>query len=187
MRRVAFMAGLLAAASPTWPDEPRHAIYYVERVSTVITDDEKIGVRRMGVFCLPAGALHWKDILPSRNLDQREIVEDALEDAGLPLSDELSRAGGAYRIKGAVTAADFRVCAKLGALRDAAVVGDVALDVEWRLQRPGGEGASRIASHVSRHLEAKATLGTAYRDLLTDAAKDLAGKLKATGVGTDGR
>ena len=174
-----WLAAALAHIAPA--EETAKPVYLVERVGTIIADDEKIGVRRMGAFCLPTGALHWKDIVPSRTMDQREVVEDALEDAGLPLADTVApgRAARLRRIKGSVTTADFRVCAKLGAFRDAAVVGDVALDVEWRVQGPAEGEAVRWTSHVTRHLTAKTTLGTAYRDLLTDAARDLAEKLKA--------
>lgn len=181
MRRHRASALVLLAAAVTLPraaPAQERPTFYVERVSSAIADDEKIGQRRMGVFCIPSGALRWKDVLPSRSLDEREVVEDALEDAGLRVSSESGRPGGTARIKGSVTAANFRVCAKLGAFRDAAVVGDVALDVEWRVRRRDDSDAAKLTSHVARHLASKATIGSAYRDLLTDAARDLAGKLK---------
>jgi hypothetical protein len=154
-------------------------LYAVIRVGSSLADEDRIGVKRAGLACLPNGVIRWGDVATGGNMDQREAVQDALEDAGLPvtplgLSDDNDRRP-ALRLRAMVRAADFRVCARhyLGDAK--AYSGDVALDIEWRIE--GGDGGEvPHVSRVTRHIEGDraASLGSIYRQLLGDAARDIA-------------
>ena len=167
--------GTVALAAPG-----ARPIYAVVRVGSALADEDKVGVRRAGLACLPNGPIRWSDIATGGVMDQREIVQDALEDAGLPvtpLGSTGDRAGPpALRLRATVRTADFRLCARhyLGDAR--AFSGDVALDIEWRVESAVDGSEVPHSSHVTRHIEAEraASLGSIYRQSLGDAARDVA-------------
>ena len=167
--------GTVAPAAPG-----ARAVYAVVRVGSALADEDRVGARRAGLVCLPDGPIRWRDIATGGVMDQREIVQDALEDAGLPVTPLGSlgdRAGRpALRLRATVRTADFRVCARHYPGDARAFSGDVALDVEWRVESAADDGEVPHLSHVTRHVDASraASLGSLYRQSLGDAARDVA-------------
>jgi hypothetical protein len=186
MRLAALVLAGAVTALPAGADVPSAPIYAVVRMSTELSDDDVVGHRRAGLICAPAGAIRWADIGAKSSTDQRETVQDVLEDAGIAVTPfgEVSPgrpAETARRIRGAVTAATFKLCARHWAIGDAnALSGDAAIDIDWRI-----EGRAGIELHHSAHLQHAidpahaASLGAIYRALLKDAARDLATWLQA--------
>lgn len=147
-------AGPVSAASDGKP------IYAITRVGSAITDDDLVGSKRAGMVCLPSGPIRWRDVGTGGSLDQREVVQDALEDAGLAITP-LGSFGG-------------------GTAGHPALSGDAALEIEWRLEALDGSEVSHV-SKVSRHVDEHhaASLTGIYRQLLADSAVDVAAWLRA--------
>lgn len=173
----------LGAAAPA----AARTVYTVVRVGSDLTGEQIVGVRRAGLACLPAGKLRWAQVDAGTNTDQREAVQDALEDADLPVvpfGEYSGERGDAEtpRLRGVVKAAAFDLCAKHW-LGDAnALSGEARLDVEWRIESRAQAGvAQRHLSHVARTIGSHqaAPLASIYRLLLQDAARDLAGWLQS--------
>jgi hypothetical protein len=161
-------------------------VYAITRVSSSLTDDDLVGSKRAGLVCLPNGAIRWRDVGTGGSMDQREVVQDALEDTGLavtPLgfSSNGSAAHPVLHLRATVKAAAFRLCAKhyLGDAR--ALSGDAALELEWRVEALDGSEVSHV-SKISRHIDEShaASLAGIYRQLLSDAAVDAAGWLRTS-------
>lgn len=185
MRRTAAAALLALACTSAARAAGPAPIYAVTRISSAIDDGEKVGSKRAGLMCLPQGVVHWGDVATGGSLDQREIVQDALEDAGVAVTP-LGEVGGGgerahLRVRGTVRTAAFRLCAKRFGLGDAKTYsGDVAIEMEWRVEdrASGGMEATHL-SKVLRHVDEAhaASVGALYRALLRDSARDLAGWL----------
>jgi hypothetical protein len=176
---VALVMGSPSAAADKGP------IYAITRVGSALTDEDMVGARRAGLFCLPDGGIRWSDVATGGSMDQREVVQDALEDAGLAMTPLGSFTGGvsghpALRLRGTIRAAAFRLCAKNYLLNARMLSGDSALEIEWRVESTDGTETSHV-SKVSRHLDDKhpAALASIYRRLLADSAGDLAVWLRA--------
>jgi hypothetical protein len=171
---VAATGGAAAIAAPG--DRP---IYAVVRVGSALAGEDRIGAKRAGLMCLPNGVLRWGDVATGGAMDQREVVQDALEDAGLPVTPlgTTDRASGrpALRLRASIRAAGFNLCARhyLGDAR--AYSGDVALEIEWRVESTDGSEVPHI-SNVSRHIDEShaGSIGSIYKHLLDDAAVDAA-------------
>lgn len=179
--------GVAAAAAPA-----AKPVYAITRVGSSLGDDEVVGAKRAGLACLPNGAIRWGDVATGGTMDQREIVQDAAEDAGLPVTPlGMIRDGGArsvLNLRGAIRAASFSLCARgwgfggIGGVGDRArMSGDATLSVEWRVEDQAGGGAATYVSHSAAHLDAHhaASLGAIYRGLLADAARDVTRRLLA--------
>lgn len=77
---VAFGAALVA--KPSTLGDAGRAVYVVAPVRSAVANDERIGARRTGQLCLPAGSTRWSDV----SLDPvgvAEAVASALTDRGL--------------------------------------------------------------------------------------------------------
>lgn len=177
---VATWGGAVSAAASDGP------IYAITRVGSALTDDDLVGSKRAGLMCLPNGAIRWGDVGTGGSMDQREVVQDALEDAGLAMTPLGSFGGGtaghpALHLRATVRAAAFRLCAKHYVGDARALSGDAALELEWRVEGLDGSEASHV-SQVSRHIDEHhaASLAGIYRQLLGDAAVDVVGWLRAS-------
>ncbi len=164
---------------------PPLRVYVVERLGDGIGADDSIGPKRAGLICLPSGHIRWRDLVPGERADRREIVQDALEDAGLPiLSTASASTRRQFRIRGLVTEASANLCARQQLLGDsAALSGTARLTIEWRIEDVADPGTSRRhVSAVDRKIAAgnAASAGTIGRALIGDAARDLAEWLKST-------
>jgi hypothetical protein len=164
---------------------PDHPIYSVVRVGSVLADEDKVGAKRAGLMCLPNGVIRWSDVATGGAMDQREIVQDALEDAGLPVtplgSYDIRSGHPALRLRATVRMAKLDLCARHFIGDAKALSGDIALDIEWRVESADGSEVPHI-SHVTRHIEPDqaASLGSIYRKALGDAAGDVAHWLLAS-------
>lgn len=168
--------GTAALAAPADPP-----IYAVIRVGSVLSDEDRIGVKRAGLLCMPNGAIQWGEVSTGGTMDKREIVQDALEDAGLPVTPlgavEVRDRRPVLRLRATVRAANFSLCARHWGMGDAkALSGDVALEIEWRVESAANGSEIPHVSRVTRHIEEAraASLGAIYRQLLGDAARDAA-------------
>jgi hypothetical protein len=187
MRKTGAVAALLAMGwSGAQAADKHDPLYAIVRMGSEISDKAAVGVKRAGLACWTSGIIHWKDVGPGKNMEQREIVQDVLEDEDIrvtPLGEYDGPAGQkeALRIRGRVMSAAFRLCARHW-LGSNAMSGDAALEVEWRLESRAAAGLERI--HLSRiklkidDSDAEPVDGL-YRLLLQHAAKDLADWLKA--------
>lgn len=162
--------------------------YAPQQVGTTIAASEPVGHVRAGLLCLPKGMLRWRDVGIAERLDQRQIVGDALDGAGLSVA-EFSRGGG-RRVRGTVTRAGFDLCAREWGLGGGAdrLSGKAALEVSWRVEATEGGGGdlthvSRVERTIAR--DGAESVAAIYRDLLGDAARELAAWLKA-GAGGSG-
>ena len=141
-----------------------------------MADEQIVGSRRAGLMCLPLGSIRWSDVATGTGMDQREAVQDVLEDEGVTVAPLAESAGSTLRIRGSVTTADFRLCARRWALGDAkALSGDAQLSMEWRIEGRADPSAKHLSA-VSVHIDPKhaASTGAIYRLLLKAAAQDLA-------------
>jgi hypothetical protein len=171
-------AAALPAASP-----PPARVYAVVRVGSVLDPAAVVGRKRAGALCLPNGAIRWSDVAAGTATDQRELVQDALEDAGVavtPFGEAQDRRGTA-RLRATVQAARFDLCARRWGLGDGkAMSGEAGITVEWRVE--DGVAPPRVhRSVVSQTVPASAgaPVGALYRALLGQAARDAAGWLAA--------
>lgn len=159
--------------------QPAARVYVVDRIRDLISEDEKVGTRKAGLMCLPNGSLRWKDVSTGANIDQREIVQDVLEDRGLRVAS-LGAPGPTrrqVRLRGILKAADFTLCARDWLGDHNALSGNARLEIEWRAEEVNGAEADlRHVSAIRRHFDRHdaASLGAIYRLLLEEAAKDLA-------------
>jgi hypothetical protein len=171
---IAGLAGAVQAAAPAPP-------YTIARMGSAIDAAEIVGTRRAGTLCLPDGSLRWSDVADAGTMDQRELAEDAFEDAGVPVTPLGTGPERATRLRGTVRAAHFSMCARrwLGG-GSKALSGDATLTVEWRAETMDGAPPASHVSTVSRRIDAQhaAPAGAIYRLLLGDAARDAAGWLK---------
>lgn len=166
------------------PSAPQAAaVYAVARIGSGISDDEIVGQKRAGLMCLPNGSIRWSDVTVGTSMDQREIVQDVLEDEGVavtPLGEFVASnsAGRVLRLRGSVRSASFSLCARHWGTGDArALSGDTRLEIEWRAEsRDDAAVEQRHVSTVTRRADGAhaAPLGAIYRALLKDAARDLA-------------
>ncbi|NIJ07981.1 hypothetical protein FHS31_001591 [Sphingomonas vulcanisoli] len=171
-------AGLLLAAAPA-AAAPADHIYVVERIGDRIAPDTEIGKKRAGLACFPNGRIHWSDIGSTGVTDRRELVQDTLEDAGLPIATlnsgtPLKRQ---IRLRGVVTEAAADLCAKNMLGHPSTLSGTASLIVDWRGETADGEGALlRHVSTVEHRFEgpSAASLDTIGRVMLEEATRDLA-------------
>lgn len=176
--------------------DPPDTIYSVVRIGSALGDDDKVGSRRAGLMCLPQGVLRWSDLASAGSMDQREAVQDVLEDAGLAVTPlgEASETGVRgrrhLRVRGTVIAAAFSLCAKHWGLGNGkALSGDTGLDIEWRAESLASDDLPRKhVSRVTRRIggDHAASVTAIYRVLLKDAALDLARWLRAGAVSDAG-
>lgn len=166
----------LAAAAPA------DRVYAIERIGDRIAPDTEIGKKRAGLACLPNGRVRWSDIGSAGASDRRELVQDALEDAGLPIT---TLSGGTplkrqIRLRGIVTDAAVDLCAKNMLGRPTALSGTARLVMEWRGEN-GDDLPLRHISTIERKFEGPkaASLGTIGRTLIEEATRDLAQWLQA--------
>ena len=170
-------AGLLLMAAPALAEPAR--IYVVERIGDRIAPDTEIGKKRAGLACLPNGRIRWSDIGSAGATDRRELVQDAREDAGLPIA---TLSGGVplkrqVRLRGVVTEAAADLCAKSFLGRPSALSGTARLVMEWRGESPEGDAPPlRHVSAIEQKFEGPqaASLGTIGRKLIEEATRDLA-------------
>lgn len=161
-------------------------LYAITRVGSALADDDLVGSSRAGLVCLPNRAIRWGDVGTGGSMDQREVVQDALEDAGLAMTPLGSFGGGtaahpALRLRATVRAAAFRLCAKHYVGDARALSGDAALELEWRVEGLDGSEVAHV-SKVGRHIDERhaASLAGIYRQLLGDSAIDAATWLRAS-------
>ncbi len=170
----ALAAAVQAAALPPPP-------YAIARMGSAIDAAERVGTKRAGTMCLPNGSIRWGDVAGLSAMDQREIVEDAFEDAGVAVTPLGIGADHAARLRGTVRAAHFSMCARHWlAGGSKALSGAAMMSVEWRLEAADGAPVVAHASDIAREIDAShaAPLGAIYRLLLGDAARDAAAWLK---------
>ena len=177
-RIVTGMAGLALSVQAGAAPAP---LYAIARIGSAIDGAEPVGSRRAGALCLPDGRIRWSDVAGVTSMDQRELVEDAFEDAGVAVTPLGVGSDHAARLRGTVRSARFSLCARrwLGG-GATALSGDATVRVEWRLEAADGAPVVTHASEISRRIEPgqAAPLGTIYRLLLGDAARDAAAWLK---------
>ena len=163
---------------------PPARVYVVERLGDSIGADDSIGPKRAGLMCLPNGHIRWRDLMPGERADRRDIVEDALEDAGLPIvSGAPSATRRQFRVRGLVTEASASLCARQQLIGDkAALSGTAHVTIEWRVEDVADPVSSRRhVSTITRSIAGKdaASASTIGRALVSEAARDLAGWLEA--------
>ena len=177
---IRFAVALLLSAAPAFAADH---VYVVERIGDRIAPDSEIGKKRVGLACLPNGRVKWSDIGFGGPTDRRELVQDALEDAGLPIA---TLSGGTplkrqIRLRGVMTEASVDLCAK-NAFRLSALSGTARLVVEWRGEVVDGDAPPlRHISTIEQKFDGPkgASLGAIGRTLIEEATRDLAQWLQA--------
>lgn len=114
-------------------------------VRDALRSDVKVGSKRAGLVCAPAGSLRWRDVAP-RMASTRVAIARALKDSGVaiegPTDDWLDYriSAGGFRLIPAITALDMRACLpsygiarKLGS--NHRLKGEGVMQVEWRIYR----------------------------------------------------
>jgi hypothetical protein len=179
-------AALLTPTVQAQPAASSVRIYIVERIGSELSSDARVGVSRAGLLCAPDRRLAWKDVGAGPVTQQKEIVQDALDRAGLRTAMVLptgARRHDARRISGVIEQAHFALCDRHWALSRAhALSGEASIVLHWRLELPDGSAPpQRFRSSVTRTIAPAeaASIGTIYEMLLDAAAEDLARQLSA--------
>lgn len=171
----------LAGAAMAQPPAQRPRLYTVARIGSAIDDAQTVGAKRAGMMCLPNGVIHWGDVFSGTQMDQREVVQDVVEDAGLTVTPLGNAPDRAFRLRGTVRTAAFDLCARAWLGNARALSGTVTLGIEWRLEDPTGGPVVSHVSTITRTIAGRqaAPLGAIYRTTLAEAARDAAAWLKA--------
>lgn len=132
-----------ATGAPAASDEARSkTVFGVTSVSFDIAAGDRVGVRRSGSFCLPAGTIGWRDAKPDMN-DARETIASASRDAGVavrapdnPFGQGASGVDRAIVVR--VKAVHLSACVPPGGLgrllnRSRVVRGSGQIAVAWRV------------------------------------------------------
>lgn len=194
MRRIVLAVALCVTPPLLAAPEPVRPVYIVERIGTLLADDAPVGFARAGLLCAPNRSLKWKDVTAGGAIQQREIVQEALDDAGLQTSTLVlktgQRRGTERRVVGEISDAHFGLCDRHWGLgRTHALSGEATLSVKWRIETPDGSAAPfRYTSQTKQAIAPAdaAALGTIYQRLLTSAATDLAQQLAPPAADTIG-
>ncbi|UAK24315.1 hypothetical protein [Sphingomonas nostoxanthinifaciens] len=164
-----------AAASPT------PTVYAITRIGSDLAADQVVGVKRAGMMCMRNGVIRWSDLAAGHAMDQREAVQDALEDADIavtPLGESAAAdSKRVLRLRGVVRAASANLCARHWLGDSKALSGEIGVTIEWRAEsRATATVERRHESVITRTIDAQhaAPAAALYRALLGDAARDLA-------------
>lgn len=175
---LAMAYSLGCAAAPAAAAASTDRVYVIERVGDRIAPDAIVGAKRAGLACLPNGRIKWSDVGVGGPTDRREFVEDALEDAGLPIATIMSGTPlrRQVRLRGIITDAALDLCARNILGHPSALSGTGKLVVEWRGEGDGDAAPLHHISKVEQDFKGPkaASLGEIGRVLLEEAARDLA-------------
>lgn len=130
-RSTAAIAALITATPATPTGAPR---FTVSEVEYKLTADTRIGAKRSGLLCLPAGRLLWKEAAPPARALKGMIVAEARVaglDVVIPSDDDFSDAVRTpYRIKATVERVAMNAC------------------IPWRGIRVGEQARLKVAGGI---------------------------------------
>ena len=135
-----------AAAQTAPPATVRGETLSVGALRTVLSAEDKVGHKRAGLICAPAGTLRWRDVEPS-GAKAAAAIARAVRDAGVamdaPEADDwlgYRAPSTGYRLIGAVVGMDASACVPAYGLarkvdHGQRLKGDGRMRVEWRIYR----------------------------------------------------
>ncbi len=146
-----FLAPLLVAtatstAAQTAPVSLHGEAFAVGALRTELTADDKVGRKKAGLICAPAGALRWRDVEPSGSKVAAAVAR-AVRDAGVAMDapdadDWLGYRAPmtGYRLIGDVLGVDASACVPAYGLarkvdHGQRLKGEGRMRVEWRIYR----------------------------------------------------
>jgi hypothetical protein len=138
----------LAGATGNVPDKPpavgdKHPLYSVAKIDFEIDRNRKVGRKKAGLACLPAGGLRWRDVSQPKDSDLISAVSTALiktgQDVAMPIDDvfRLAPIKTPYLIAGIIKDVSLNVCMPkwgvFGTGNKDWLKGAGALTVEWTI------------------------------------------------------
>lgn len=181
----AFALILLGALAPGWAAaQPGGAALLVDPLRNELSGADRIGAKRTGVLCAPAGALLWSDVAPDR-VAVAERVATALSGAGYiaTLSTDAPSSSGpaipaARRVTITVTGADIDACVPqhgwfrmMGGRKSLKARGSIAL--RWRVTGSGRAKAleRELVEQLDEKTPAKSLPAAVETAILASAGK----------------